>query len=74
LKPRTYREKARKSYLIIAKKNKTPVELKTAIGWQLAYVKMDLKTNDNLLYPFAKNPLKEKDEAYVETIRKVHEQ
>ncbi len=75
LKPRTYREKARKAYLSIAKKkNKTRVELKTAIGRQLRYVKSDLKTIDNLLYSFAKNPLNEKDQAYVETIRKVHEQ
>ena len=73
--PRTYREKARKAYLSIATKmNKTHVELKTAIGRQLRYVKSDLKTIDNLLYSFAKNPLNEKDQAYVETIRKVHEQ
>jgi hypothetical protein len=50
LKPKTYREKARKVYLSIAKKkNKTRVELKTAIGRQLRYEKRDLKTIDNLL-------------------------
>ncbi len=75
LKPWTYREKARKTYLRIAKKkNKTSVELKTASGRHLRYVKRDLKMIDNLLSSFAKNPLKERDQAYVETIRKVHGQ
>ena len=75
VKPRTYREKGRKAYLSIAKKkNKTRTELKTAIGRQLRYVKRDLKTIDILLSSFAKNPLKEKDGAYVENIRKVYEQ
>jgi len=75
VKSRIYREKARKAYLSIAKKkNKTRAELKTAIGRQLRYVKRDLKTIDILLSSFAKNPLKEKDGAYVETIRRVHEQ
>ena len=75
VKPRTYREKARKAYLSVTKrKNKTRAELKTAIGLYLRYVKMDLKTFYNLLSSFAKNPLKEKDRAYVETILKVYEQ
>jgi hypothetical protein len=68
-------EKARKDYLSVAKKkNKSRAELKTAIDCQLRYVKRDLKTIDILLSSFAKNPLKEKDRAYVETIRRVHEQ
>ncbi len=37
-------------------------------------MKRDLQTIDNLHSSFAKNPLKGKDQAYVETIRKVHEQ
>ena len=74
-KPRTYREKARKTYLKTAKKkNRTKVELKTAIGKQLRYVNRNLKTIGNLRGAFPENPLKEKDQVYVETITKVFEQ
>jgi hypothetical protein len=53
LKPRTYREKARKAYLNTAKKKKkTRAELKVAIGKQLRYVNRDLKTIDRLLCAF----------------------
>ena len=72
VKPRTYREKARKAYLNTAKKKKkTRAELKVAIGKQLRYVNRDLKTIDRLLCAFTENPLKEKERTYVETIRKV---
>jgi hypothetical protein len=72
VKPRTYREKARKAYLNTAKKKKkTRAELKVAIGKQLRYVNRDLKTIDRLLCAFSENPFKEKERNYVETIRKV---
>jgi hypothetical protein len=72
VKPRTYREKARKAYLNTAKKKKkTRAELKVAIGKQLRYVNRDLKTIDRLLCAFSENPLKEKDRTYIETIRKL---
>jgi len=72
VKPRTYREKARKAYLNTAKKKKrTRAELKVTIGKQLRYVNRDLKTIDRLLCAFAENPLNEKERTYVETIRKV---
>ena len=72
VKPRTYREKARRAYLnTTKKKNKTRAELKVAIGKQLRFVNRDLKIIDKLLSMFGKNPLKEKDRRYVETIRKV---
>ncbi len=76
VKPRTYRENARKAYLRTAKKKKkkTWSELRKAIGGQLRYVNRDLKTIDRLLSAFADNPLKEKDRTYVETIRNVYEQ
>jgi len=75
VKPRTYREKARKVYLLTAKKkNKTRAEIKTAIGRQLRFIGRDLKIIDTLLSACEKNPLKEKDRTYVETIRKVFEQ
>jgi len=74
-KLRTYREKARKTYLKTAKKkNKTKVELRGAIGKQLCYVNRNLKTILNLLGAFPENPLKEKDQVYVERIKKVFEQ
>jgi len=58
-KPRTYRENARKAYLKPAKKkNRTKVELKTAIGKQLRYVNRNLKTIGNLLGTFPENTLK----------------
>ena len=75
VKPRTYRETARKDYLNVAKKKKrTRTELKAAIRKQLGYVKRDLKTIDRLLAEMVENPLKEKDRTYLETIRKVYEQ
>ena len=75
VKPRTYRETARKDYLTVAKKKKrTRSELKGAIRKQLGYVKRDLKTIDRLLASMVENPLKEKERTYVETIRKVYEQ
>ena len=75
VKPRTYRETARKDYLTVAKKKKrTRSELKAAIRKQLGYVKRDLKTIDRLLASMVENPLKEKERTYVETIRKVYEQ
>ncbi len=71
VKPRTYREKARKAYLNTAKKKKkTHAELKVAIGKQLRYVNRNLKTIDRLLCAFSENTLKEKDRTYVKTIRK----
>jgi hypothetical protein len=50
------------------------VELKTAKGKQLRNVNRNLKTIGNHLGAFHENPLKEKDQAYVETITKVFEQ
>jgi len=43
-KPRTYRKKARKDFLVVAKKkNKTKKEIRKAIGKQLGYVERDIK-------------------------------
>ena len=75
VKPRTYRQKTRKTYLNTAKKKKkTRAELKVGIGKQLRYVNKDLKTIDSLLCAFSENPLKEKERTYVDTIRKLLEQ
>jgi transposase, IS5 family len=49
-KPRTYRIKARKQYLNVAKKKKkTGKEIRKAIGKQLNYVQRNLKQLDHLL-------------------------
>jgi hypothetical protein len=46
-KPRTYRQKARQTYLNTAKKkSKTKIELRKAIGKQLRYIKRDLSIID----------------------------
>jgi len=75
VKPRTYRDKARRTYLNTAKKkNRTRAELKVAIGKQLRFVNRDLKIIDKLLSIYRKDPLTDKEHRYVETIRKVFTQ
>jgi hypothetical protein len=49
-KPRTYRQKARRDYLNIAKKkNKSAKVIRKAVGKQLRYIRRDLNTVDTLL-------------------------
>lgn len=49
-KPRTYRQKARRDYLNIAKKkNKSAKVIRKAVGKQLRYIRRDLYTVDTLL-------------------------
>jgi hypothetical protein len=49
-KPRTYRKKARKQYLAVAKQRKPHKKvIRKAIGKQLGYVGRNLKTIDQLL-------------------------
>ncbi|WAH37510.1 IS5 family transposase [Alicyclobacillus dauci] len=48
-KPRTYRQKARRAYLVIAKQRRASKQkIRRAIGQQLRYVMRDLKTIDHL--------------------------
>lgn len=48
-KPRTYRQKARRAYLVIAKQRKASKQrIRRAIGQQLRYVMRDLKAIDHL--------------------------
>jgi len=55
VKPRTYRERARKNYLNIEKKKKLTVKkIRKAIGQQLRYVRRDLKIIANMI---EKSPL-----------------
>ncbi len=49
-KPRTYRQKARKAYLAVAKQKKPGYKkIRKAIGQQLHYVKRNLKTIDRMV-------------------------
>jgi len=73
-KPRTYRRKARKDYLNLAKSKKPrPTFIRRAIGKQLRYVKRDLKTIGWLL---AKNPngLSVSEQNRLQVIRKLYQQ
>lgn len=48
-KPRTYRQKARKIYLAVAKQKKSAAKkIRKAIGQQLRYIKRNLNTIDNM--------------------------
>jgi len=50
VKPRTYRQKARRDYLSIAKKkNKTAKMIRKAVGKQLRYIRRDLQLVDTLM-------------------------
>ena len=73
-KPRTYRQKARKDYLNLAKSKKPkPKVIRCATGKQLRYIKRDLKTIGNLL---TKNPdgLSKRQQNELGVIQKLYEQ
>jgi hypothetical protein len=76
-KPRTYRRKARKQYLNVAKKkHKTKREIHTATGKQLRYLRRNLKSIDKLLdkaedKPF---PLDSRDQKIYFVIQHIYDQ
>lgn len=71
-KPRTYRKKAHKDYLKLARKRKkTEKEIRKTIGKQLGYLRRNLDTIDKMLET-AK--LSDKDFNRLSIIRKVYEQ
>src|SRR5208337_5520808 len=78
-KPRTYRRKARKQYLNLAKKkNKSRKELHKAIGQQIRYLRRNIKSINNLLdkseelkLPF---PLEHRDQKIFWVIQNIYEQ
>ena len=73
-KPRTYRRKARKDYLNLAKSKKPrPAAIRRAIGKQLRYVKRDLKTIEWLL-ALGPNRLSIQQQNRLEVIRKLYQQ
>ena len=72
-KPRTYRKKARKQYLQIARsKKRTAKKVRKAIGQQLSYIKRNLKTIENL--PIKTDSLSKQLMTKLETVKKLYEQ
>ena len=77
VKPRTYRRKARKDYLSLAKKRKKSVkELRKGLRKQLNYLKRNLHTTSNLLdsYKDRKIPFAYKDFKTLWVITEVYRQ
>lgn len=78
-KPRTYRRKAKKQYLAIAKKrHKTKKEIRKAIGQQLRYVKRDLNTTEKMLdicqLAEQRFPLNKRDQKIYWVIQHIYQQ
>lgn len=72
-KPRTYRKKARKQYLHIARsKKRTAKKVRKAIVQQLSYIKRNLKTIENL--PVKTDNLPKQLRAKLETVKKLYDQ
>lgn len=75
LKPRTYREIARKEYLKVAqKKHKTKKEIRHALRKQLCYLKRNIKYVHRLLKDIDTIPLSKKDYKYLLVIQTLYEQ
>ena len=73
-KPRTYRLKARKQYLAIAKQKKPgKKKLRKAVGQQLRYVARNLKHIDKLL-PQSPSALSKKHQEQLQVIRELYRQ
>ena len=74
-KPRTYRRKARKQYLSIAKQRKPQKKaIRKGIGKQLGYLGRNLKIIDNLFRLDGHGPLSRQQSQNLETIRNVYQQ
>jgi IS5 family transposase len=75
LKPRTYREIARKEYLKVAqKKHKTNKEIRNALRKQLSYLYRNIKYIHQLLNYCEQIPLKNKEYKYLLVIQTLYEQ
>ena len=74
-KPRTYRQVARRRYLLTAKKKVKPRnEIRRAVGSQLRFVKRNLNSINKLLDSYSIFPLKPKDQKYLQVINTLYEQ
>jgi len=72
-KPRTYRRKARRDYLNVAKKrNKSAKEIRKGVAKQLRYIRRDLKIVEELLK--SGKTLSDRQEERLKTIRELFEQ
>jgi hypothetical protein len=75
LKPRTYREIARKEYLKVAqKKHKTNKEIRHALRKQLSYLNRNIKYVHQLLEYLESIPLSKKDYKYLLVIQTLYQQ
>ncbi|MBC7912488.1 MAG: IS5 family transposase [Pyrinomonadaceae bacterium] len=75
IKPRTYREIARKEYLKVAqKKHKTNKEIGHALRKQLSYLHRNIKYIHQLLQHFDNIPLKKREYKYLLVIQTLYEQ
>jgi len=75
LKPRTYREIARKQYLKVAqKKHKTKKEIRNALRKQLSYLSRNIKSIHQLLKDLGTIALKKKEYKYLLVIQTLYEQ
>jgi transposase, IS5 family len=75
IKPRTYRQLARKEFLSTAKKkNKTAKQLYKANGKQLRFLKRNIHHIDMLLHAYTHFPLQHKDLKYLQVLHTVYEQ
>jgi transposase, IS5 family len=74
-KPRTYRKKARKSYLQTAqKKIKSKNEIRTSVGKQLRYLKRNIKHIHKLLDAYDDFPLDQNQQKYLFVIQEAYRQ
>lgn len=74
-KPRTYRQVARRRYLLTAKKKvKSRNEIRRAVGSQLRFVRRNLNSINKLLDAYSGFPLKAKDQKYLLVINTLYEQ
>jgi len=75
VKPRTYREVARKNYLKAAQlKIKSKKQIHKAVKQQLGYLKRNIKNINRLLDQYDEFPLKWKDHRYLLVIKTLYEQ
>jgi IS5 family transposase len=74
-KPRTYRKKARKAYLRTAqKKNKSKIEIRSAVGKQHRFLKRNIKHIHTLLDAYQQIPLSNKEYKYLLVIQETYRQ
>lgn len=74
-KPRTYRKKARKEYLKVAKQKRSGHEkIQEAIKMQLSFVKRNIKVIDKMLIKTNKSILLKKQQDDIKVIRNIYKQ